>query len=235
MILIGHRRRKAAEQAGLKFVPCIIQGEKTTTETDEDVMLTENIQREDLTPMQEARSFYKRWKALGKDVHAVARALNLTQSHITGRIRLLKLDESIQRMVDERKITSTNALLLTQLEKPTQLKLISRAVSMKSEDLRVLVNNTKLGVPARTPWKVPKQKRVTADDESFTRSWALKELEKAGETYFTAKYFRDAFDDVCQDGCVEMDDESMCISCPVPRLIAAMLRHKTRSEKNADS
>ena len=227
-IVMGHRRNEAARAAGLQFVPCIIRAFKTR-ETEEDVMLIENIQRKDLTPMQEARAIKRRYFALEKDVHATARALGLTQSFITQRLRLLKLDTSIQQMVDERKIGLSQAILISTLDSKQQKEILPRAVRAKAKDLKELVHNLKNGIKPPPRWK-KKKKRVTSPEESFTRSWALTELKKVGETYFPAQYFRDAFDDVCQDACVETDDESMCISCPVPRLIAAMLRHRERRE-----
>ncbi len=233
-IVAGHRRYEAAVRAGLRFVPCLVRRYASTGD-EENAMLIENIQRKDLTPMQEGRAFKRRYVALAKDIHAVARETGLTQSYIAQRLRLLKLDLRIQEMVDERKISFTNALLLTALEPAKQIEILNRAVKMKAADLKSLVENLKNGLVPPPKWKKKSSKRVTADDENFTRSWAIAELTKAGETYFTAKYFRDAFDDVCQDSCVEMQDESLCISCPVPRLIAAMLRHKQRSEtKNAE-
>lgn len=226
-IVMGHRRFEAAKAAGLRAAPTIIRRFENP-EREEAAMLVENIQRKDLTPMQEARAFKKRYLALNKDIHSVARELSLTQSYISQRLRLLRLDPAIQRMVDERKIGLTNALLLAALEPEKQIKLLPRAVRLKAKSLKPIIENEKNGALPPPKWEA--KKRVTTDEESFTRSWALKELGKIGEAFVPAQFLAYAFDDVCQDSCTERADESSCAGCPVPRLIAAVLRHRSRRE-----
>ena len=223
-IIIGHRRFEAAKEIGLQNVPCIIR--EFAEGEEEPVMLIENIQRKDLTPIQEAKAFKRRYIALDKDINAVARELGLTQSYIKNKLMLLKLDTEIQKLVDARKLGLSQALQLTRLEIPKQNKLLGKALRLKASKLKVVVDRELVGSGAPPKWRIPKQ--ILSETEVFDRNWAIKELDKAGETYFTAKYFRNAFDDICQDSC----EPSVCASCPAPRMIAAMLRHHQRGEGN---
>lgn len=228
-IVAGHRRFAAAKSAGLEFVPCVVRRFEST-EIEEAVMLIENIQRKDLSPMQEANAFRRRWLALNKDIHAVARETGLTQSYVVNRMRLLKLDISIQRLVDERKLSPSNAGILSQIAVAEQVKLLPRALKMKSSELKSYVDRIKAGTLPATRQRTRKT-RMTTDKERFTRSWALAKMSAVGDAYFPATHFKNAFDDVCQDACVESGDETMCESCPVPRFIASVLRHRERSEQ----
>ena len=223
-IVMGHRRRAAAQSAGLESVPCIVRRYENS-DAEVVVMLIENIQRSDLKPMAEARAFFKLHKNFDKDLNAVARRTGLTQSYILNRMRLLKLDETIQRMVDRRELGTQHGLLLSVLDHSQQKKIIHKAQSAKLADLKTLVQETKNGLTAPPKWK-KKKSAVTSKDENFTRSWAIREMKAAGDTLYPAKYFADAFDDVCQDACAEMNDEQMCIACPVPRFIASILRRR---------
>lgn len=231
-LVIGHRRTEAARCAGLEKILCIVRF-YPSVEAEEDAMLIENIQRKDLNPMQEARAFYRRYKALNKDIHALARALGLTQSTLTARMSLLKLDDSIQRLIEENRLSSGNGRILAQLEKSEQIKLSSRAVAMKGKDLKELVmqiKNREQGIKPPPKWEI--KKRVTKDEEKFTRTWALKELDSLGATFYPAKFLRDSFDDVCQDACVERGNEAGCHACPIPRLVASLTRRTVRGEAN---
>lgn len=231
-IVIGHRRRLAAISAGLQTVPCIIRA-FDSAEIEEDVMLIENIQREDLKPTQEGRAFKRILAKENGDVHVVARRVGLAQSYIQRRIGLLNLDIKIQLMIDRGELNLEAGHILSTLDTETQRKLLPRAQKMKSVDLREVVRQIKVSGGETSVSRKEKlnKRRVTTDEEKFTRSWAIKELENMGAgAWITVRYLKDAFDDVCMDSCLETKDESMCRGCPVPRFIAAITRHKQRSD-----
>lgn len=232
-IVIGNRRKCAAASAGLETVPCIIRAFESG-ELEADVMLIENIQRQNLKPTSEGRAFKRILDKENNNIHAVARRVGLTQSYIQRRIRLLNLDIKIQLMIDRGELNLESGDIISTLDAEKQKKILPRAAKMKTADLREVVRQLKNNRGFETSVSRKEKllaKRVTTDQEKFTRSWAIKQLSEMGEgAWITVRYVKDAFDDVCIDSCVETKDETMCQGCPVPRFIAAIARHRNRSD-----
>lgn len=230
-IVIGHRRARASAAADLETVPVIVRKYASAAE-EEVVMLTENIQRQNLKPTAEARAFKKIYERLGKDIHAVARELSLTQSYIMSRLQLLKLEVGIQIMLDRGEIGVSTGVIISTLPAKRQLKVLPRAQRMKTADLRALVTKMKNSYSDKIPKTKYQKRRVTTDEEAFTRRWALDALRSVGEAgYITVRAIIDAFDDICLDSCLETKDESICNGCPVPRMIASITRRHKRIEE----
>lgn len=93
VIVAGHRRKAAAVQAGLTAVPCIVRDDLAGADAAV-AMLVENLQREDLTPLQEANG-YAKLEAQGKSQREIARLVGRTQPHISKRLSLLKLPDDV--------------------------------------------------------------------------------------------------------------------------------------------
>ena len=233
-IVIGHRRAKAARRAGLDAAPCIVRRFRSK-DVEEDVMLIENIQRQNLKPTMEGRAFKRIYDKEGENINAVARRVGLTQSYIQRRMKLLSLDPAIQLMVDSGELGLETGDIISVLSPDKQRRIVGRAQRMKPGELRELVskmkNSTGSGIPVSRR-KQAARARVTGDEEKFTRSWAIKELDSMGDAaWISIRYLKDAFDDVCIDSCLESKDESICRGCPVPRMIAAVVRHKQRGDQ----
>ena len=106
-IVAGERRYQAAKAAGLEEVPVIIR-----EISDEDVFklaLIENLQRSDLTPLEEAQGYRQLIKDKGLTQEELAQALSKSRSTITNTLRLLDLPQEVQGLVDEGKLTAGHA------------------------------------------------------------------------------------------------------------------------------
>ena len=105
-IVAGERRFRAAVQAGLSSVPAVVRAmdDRETLE----VAIVENLQREDLTPIEEARA-YQRLIDFGHDQAGVATAVGRSRSAIANTLRLLRLPEEAQRALEGGEITSGHA------------------------------------------------------------------------------------------------------------------------------
>ena len=106
-IIAGERRWRAARLAGLKKVPAIVK-----EYTDQEIMeiaLIENIQREDLNPIEEAEAYQRLISEYKLKQDEVADKVSKSRVEITNALRLLKLDERVRRMVVEDKIKSGHA------------------------------------------------------------------------------------------------------------------------------
>lgn len=120
-IIAGERRWRAAKMAGLKEIPVVLReyGRQETME----IALIENVQREDLNPIEEALAYQQLVKEFDLTQEEIAARVSKNRATITNSMRLLKLDEQIQEMLIQNLISSGHARALLSLEdKVLQLK-----------------------------------------------------------------------------------------------------------------
>lgn len=111
-IIAGERRFKAANLIGLKSVPCIVKNLDDTESAE--VAVIENLQRANLTPIEEARS-YDKLLAKGMTQDQLAKRLGVSQPTIANKIRLLNLSPQVQDILLQNKISERHARSLLQL------------------------------------------------------------------------------------------------------------------------
>jgi ParB family chromosome partitioning protein len=109
-IIAGERRWRAAKMAGLKEVPVIIKD--FSDQEIVEVALIENIQREDLNPIEEAQAYQHLIQEYNLKQDEVAERVSKSRTAITNSMRLLKLDERVQEMVIDERISSGHARAL---------------------------------------------------------------------------------------------------------------------------
>lgn len=113
-IIAGERRWRAAKLAGLKEVPVII---KTFSEQEiVEISLIENIQREDLNPIEEAQAYKRLLTEFKLTQDEVAERVSKSRTTVTNSMRLLKLDEKVQQMIIDDMITTGHARALIGIE-----------------------------------------------------------------------------------------------------------------------
>ena len=129
-IIAGERRWRAAKLAGLKEVPVIIR-EYTEKEIVE-ISLIENIQREDLNPIEEAQAYKRLLEEFNMKQDEVAERISKSRSAVTNSIRLLKLSNEVQQMLIDDMITTGHARALLSIEdKELQYSLAQRIFDEK--------------------------------------------------------------------------------------------------------
>lgn len=129
-IIAGERRWRAAKLAGLKEVPVIIR-EYTEKEIVE-ISLIENIQREDLNPIEEAQAYKRLLEEFDMKQDEVAERVSKSRSAVTNSIRLLKLSNEVQQMLIDDMITTGHARALLSIEdKELQYSLAQRIFDEK--------------------------------------------------------------------------------------------------------
>ena len=112
-IIAGERRWRAARMAGLKKVPVIIRDYEEQKVLE--VALIENIQRQNLNPMEEAKAYERLHQEFNLTQDEIAKKVSKSRVTITNTMRLLKLDERVQKMVEEELISSGHARCLLSL------------------------------------------------------------------------------------------------------------------------
>ena len=130
-IIAGERRWRASKKAGLKEIPVIIRDDLTEEQIFE-IQLIENIQREDLNPIEEALGYERLIKEFHMKQDEVAEKVSKSRVAITNSMRLLKLSPEVQQMVIDEKLTTGHARALISVEDPDkQIALAERIFDEK--------------------------------------------------------------------------------------------------------
>jgi len=141
-LIAGERRCKASRLAGLTEIPAIIKD--FTDQEMMEIALIENIQREDLNAIDEAKSVLNIIKLRGWTQEEFAVKFGKSRSYITNLLGLLKLPDSIQKMLINKELSTSHARVLSKLEDQQQIEeLATRIVNEKLNvrDIEQLVNN----------------------------------------------------------------------------------------------
>lgn len=117
-IIAGERRWRAAKMAGVKEVPVIIK--KLTDQQIMEISLIENIQREDLNPIEEALAYKRLIEEFNLKQDEVAERVSKSRTAVTNSMRLLKLDEKVQQMVIDEMLTTGHVRALLGIEDKEQ-------------------------------------------------------------------------------------------------------------------
>lgn len=164
-IIAGERRWRAAKLAGLKEVPVIIR--KMTDQEAVEISLIENIQRENLNPIEEAIAYKRLLTEFQLKQEEVAERVAKSRTAVTNSMRLLKLDERIQQMVIDEMLTTGHARALLAIEDPElQFAIANRIFNEKLSvrEVEKLVKNIGKEKPVKKP-ENPQQTAVFQDLE----------------------------------------------------------------------
>lgn len=139
-LIAGERRWRAAQRAGLLKVPCVVR------EIPDDKMLElaliENIQRQELNAIEEAHAYKRLIETLGLTQESVAQRVGRDRTFITNYLRLLRLPEDIQLLVESEKITTGHARALLGVDDP----IIQRKLSNKIIEQGLSVRETERAI-----------------------------------------------------------------------------------------
>ena len=173
-IIAGERRWRAARKAGLTEIPAIVR-EYTDQETLE-LSLIENIQSEDLNPIEEAKAFRRLVEEFSLRQEDLAVRVSKSRTAITNSLRLLKLDERVQDMIVQGQISMGHARALIPVEIPEEQYLIAQQIAEK----HLSVRDVEKLIKARLSGK--KKKKDSGKDKTAERDPALelayKEIEE---------------------------------------------------------
>ena len=126
-LVAGERRMRAAKLAGFKVIDAIIR-EHMTAEEARELVLIENLQREDLTPLEEANALAGLLEQYDGSYAHVAERLGKSETHVRLRVALLTLPRAIQDMLEEEQLNIGQAIALTQIEGETQQLEVAKKV-----------------------------------------------------------------------------------------------------------
>ena len=144
-IIAGERRVKASMMAGLTEIPAIVRDFNDTQMME--IALLENLQRENLSAIEEAEAYKKLQETLSLTQEELARRLGKSRSHITNMLGLLLLPEEIQKDINEKKISMGHARVLSKLENKEQQKELEQKVineGMSVRDLEIITQEPRI-------------------------------------------------------------------------------------------
>src|SRR5919112_4929155 len=133
-LVAGERRWRAAQRAGLLKVPCVVK--EIPDDKVLELALIENIQRQELNAIEEAHAYKRLIETLGLTQEMVAQRVGRDRTFITNYLRLLRLPEDIQRLVEEEKISMGHARALLGVDDPDIQRRVARNVIEQSLSVR---------------------------------------------------------------------------------------------------
>ena len=133
-IIAGERRLKAAQEIGLKKIPAIIKS--INNEKSLEIALVENIQREDLNPVEQANAFKRLIDEFNLTQQELAEVTGKSRTLVTNTIRLLKLNPEIQKNISEGKISFGHAKLLLSIEEEEVQKAVCERIIVNDLSVR---------------------------------------------------------------------------------------------------
>ena len=125
-IIAGERRWRAAKLAGIKEVPVIIK--KLTEQEIMEISLIENIQREDLNPIEEAQAYKRLLTEFNLKQDEVAERVSKSRTAVSNAMRLLKLDERVQQMLIDELLTTGHVRPLISIEDQEKQYMIAQRI-----------------------------------------------------------------------------------------------------------
>lgn len=133
-IVVGERRFRAAKAAGLKQIPVIIK--EMTDEEMMEVALLENLQREDLTPIEEAFAYSNLMNELDLTQEDLSRRLGKSRSHIANTVRLLSLPETVVDSINSGDLSMGHGRALLGLRTKENIELLAKRVKQDRLNVR---------------------------------------------------------------------------------------------------
>ncbi len=159
-LIAGERRLRAAKELGLDKIPAIVR--RVSNEKSLEISLVENIQREDLNPIEQALALQRLGEEFKLTQQELAEVTGKSRPLISNTIRLLKLDPGIQKYIEEGKISFGHAKLLLGIEEEEKQRLISERII--KEDLSVRATERLIKLIDKKEKKPFKVKRITLEN-----------------------------------------------------------------------
>lgn len=177
-LVYGERRLRAAKLAGLSIIPCDVA--KHTDEELREIGLTENLQRQDLKPLEEARAFQVALDEWGYSMRSLAGRIGKSKGYIQNRLELLRAPQDVQQMVDTRADSLSAGLSIAQLNTIEQRSPLIEGVlrgELDAHAVRDMVRDITSTSSAVPPAEGPRSRSQTADSVGHVAERSMAEHE----------------------------------------------------------
>jgi len=175
-IIAGERRWRAAKKAGLSEMPCIIRD--NDERKNKEIALIENIQREDLNPIDKARGFRQLMDEYGMTQQQLSDTIGISRSGIANTVRILNLDERVLKLAEEGKLTEGHCRSLMSIQDAEKQYKAALAIVEKGQTVRDIEQ------------KVKNNKKAQKLDPKYTA--IFRDIEDSFQGFFGTKVKLDA-------------------------------------------
>lgn len=186
-IIAGERRFRAAGLAGLSTIPAIVR--EVSESLMMEIALLENLQREDLSPLEEAKAYEALLSHLQITQEQLAKKLGKSRPHIANHLRLLTLPEDVQKLIADGILSMGHGRTLLGLKNKNKLKpLIKKIISeqLNVRQVELLIQQLNKNVSRETTKKLPPKDPAIKESESFLQEYfgtnvTIKKQKKKGK------------------------------------------------------
>jgi ParB family chromosome partitioning protein len=179
-IIAGERRWRAAKLANLKTIPAIIKD--SYKKESMEISLIENVQREDLNPLEEGYMYKKLIVEHNYTQEDIAKKIGKSRSYIANLLRLIKLPDKFKKLLAEDKLSAGHARLLLNYKNPDALAKIIQENKLSVRDAESIVSDKKEPLKvARNAYKTLKDPDLINLEKKLERILNLKTIIKIGE------------------------------------------------------
>lgn len=177
MIIAGERRWRAANLCGLKTVPAIIKD--YTEKQIKEISIIENLQREDLNPVEAAKAIKELMDEYGLTQEAVSERIGKSRSNVANTLRLLTLYPAVLDMIEKGKISAGHARCLVVVEDANEQLKLANAIVSKNLSVRDLEKAIKA-------YTNPAKKVVVREEQSLELKELINQMQKTFATKVSA-------------------------------------------------
>lgn len=224
-IVAGHRRLAAARLVGLVHVPVVVRD--LTPAQQLETMLVENLQRQDLSPLELARA-YQRLLDAGYTQAGIARAVGTSTGHVASRLLLLRLDAQVQVHFDRGELPVGLAAVLVRVSDPTRQQRLASLAARRGlsvaqlEALLDRVPTSQTGRRAEACSILPADRDPAGGGLSASREATLEALRARGDRGISFGELAAVAESVCCS-CGMASLPVICAACPLAELLATLL------------
>jgi len=175
-LIAGERRLRAAKILNLKTVPAIVRSAEKSKKLE--LSLIENIQRQDLNPMERARAYQRLMSEFNLTQEEIAKRVGKARASVANTLRLLSLPEIIQKAIEEERITEGHAKVLLSLDSPEK----QEAMLHRILGLGLTVRETEMIVRNQQPKKIVYDPKIQDWEKKLSEVFGTKiKINKTGK------------------------------------------------------
>lgn len=194
-IIVGERRWRAAKKIGLQTIPVLIRS--LTEAQQHEAMLIENLQREDLNPIEIAKAYQKMTQDFSYTQEDVAKKVGKDRASIANTLRLLKLPDEIQELIQDGKLSMGHARALIPVENPVRQQSMAKQIVKDNLSVREVEKWVRrLQAPTEKPPKAPMDPDLLIFQEELLKLLSTKVVLSGDQNKGVLKIFYYTLDDL---------------------------------------
>ena len=194
-IIVGERRWRAAKKIGLQTIPVLIRN--LTEAQQHEAMLIENLQREDLNPIEIANAYQKMTQDFSYTQEDVAKKVGKDRASVANTLRLLKLPDEIQELIQDGKLSMGHARALIPVENPERQQSMAKQIVKDNLSVREVEKWVRrLQAPTEKPPKAPLDPDLLIFQEELLKLLGTKVVLSGDQNKGILKIFYYTLDDL---------------------------------------